>query len=65
MLTDNGSTIMFYASSKAAWGKIVHDGKVHYLALNRAARRCLMSNQFQNRMKKHGITISLDEMAVA
>lgn len=64
MMRDNGNVIRFYASSKACWGTMAFDGKIHYVALNRAARRCLLSNKFQNRMKKLGIVIDLNEMAV-
>lgn len=63
-MRDNGHLIKFYASAKAAWGTMHFDGKIHYLALNRAARRCLQSNKFQTRMKKYGIVIDLKEMAV-
>lgn len=65
MLTDNGIWIQHYGTPKAAWGKMVYEGRVNYLALNRAARRLLMSKKFQTRMKEKGLVINLEEMAIA
>jgi hypothetical protein len=65
MVTDNGTWIFHYGNSKAAWGKIIHDGRVNYLALNRAARRLLMSNKFQKRVKAKGLVIDLEQFAIA
>lgn len=65
MITDNGTWIYYYGNSKAAWGKIINEGKMHYLALNRAARRLLLSEKFQKRVKAKGLVIDLEQFAIA
>lgn len=59
---DNYWFIALYATKEAAWGLMNYDGKAHYIALNRAARRCLKSTKFQTRAKAEKIIIDIEQM---
>lgn len=61
MLTDNGHQIVSLLKNKhARFDRAGFDGKIHYIALNRAARRFIRSKEVQNIAKQLGLVIDLE-----
>lgn len=66
MFTDNFGIFSSFIKNKTAFfARLEMDGKAHYIAGNRAARRILNSNKFQNSAKRFGLVIDLEAGSVA
>lgn len=66
MLTDNGHLIVGLIKNKGArFDRTVFDGKAHYIALNRAARRFMKARSARNKLKNLGIKVDLELNAIS